>query len=194
VSHQEDYRRGIRSAVRGLWSGAIDREQFADVMIGTIDRGLRLAWQEGAGLCGIREDEYGDEETAALEAAILSELAHIQPFADVVEAGSKANGGHLEPLFSQAEVWVLRYPDVVNRAKALACADQKLQWVLGSTEEHCESCLKLNGQVRRGSFWYSHVLPKNPPNPLLECGGWRCDCDLVSTNAPASRGRLPKLP
>lgn len=193
-SHANDYRSGIRSAIRGLWNGAIDRQQFTDVMTGVIDRGLRFAFAEGAKGCGITPDDYTEAETTALNDAILSEFSHTDSLADAVEAGSKANKGKLDPLFQRAEMWILRYQDVVNRGRVMACGDKKFKWAMGATEKHCRTCNALSGQVRRGSFWREHVLPQNPENPKLECKGYKCRCELQLTTDPVTRGRLPSLP
>jgi hypothetical protein len=92
---------------------------------------------------------------------------------------------------SRLPMWINRYTEVVNTAKTMACANQKLMWTLGPTE-HCSSCLKLEGKVKRGKFWQeSGVLPQSRQ---LECGGFRCQCSLQPTDAPLSRGSLPRLP
>jgi hypothetical protein len=74
----------------------------------------------------------------------------------------------------------------------MACGDGKFKWVLGPTE-HCTTCAKLEGLVKRGSWWRDNVLPQNPPNEKLECGGWRCQCNLEATDQRVSR-RTPSLP
>lgn len=188
------YRMGIRNAVRGLWTGAIDMGQFLDMMGLTIGQGLGAAFAEGASACGIKPDEYSDTEQQALREFISNEEFRVYEFGQIVEEGSKANGGKLSPLFQRAEMWILRYQDVVNQARTLACSDGKFRWELGGSKVHCSTCARLHGQVRRGSFWRDHVLPQNPPNRLLECEGWNCKCQLVPTNAALSRGRLPRTP
>ena len=192
-SHANDYRSGIRSAIRGLWSGAIDRAQFLDVMGGVIERGLGFAFAEGAKDCGIEPGDYTEAETKTLQDAIVSEFEHTAGLADAVEAGNKKAGGKLDTLNQRAEAWIIRYQDVSNRARVTACADQKYEWVYGPTE-HCGTCSRLNGKVKRGSFWRDHVLPQNPPNDKLSCGGWRCQCQLKQTGARVSPGGLGSLP
>ena len=192
-SHANDYRSRIRSAIRGLWTGVIDRSQFLDIMGLTIDRSLRFAWAEGAKDCGITPADYSPQEEQALRDAQAREEMYVPQLADAVEEGSKANKGKLTPLFQRSEAWILRYKDVVNRGRTMACGDKKYRWDLGPTE-HCSTCAKLAGQVRRGSFWRTHVMPQMPPNEKLECQGWRWGCNLALTDEPVSRGRLPNLP
>jgi len=51
-TQQRDYSLGIRGAVRALWKGLIDADQFYDWMNATIWRGLTGAWYSGAAELG----------------------------------------------------------------------------------------------------------------------------------------------
>lgn len=190
------YRRALRAAANGLWSGAIDFVQFYDTVEIAMTRHLTLSWYEGAKECGITPAELTPEERQALQTAIIGEAGHIFTFGDFVEQNSKANGGKRGVVYERVEMWVLRARDVKNQARVMACADQKLEWVRGPTLEGCTTCdIKLSGKVKRASYWARiGVRPQNPPNPLLECGGWGCLCQLLPTDKPLSKGPLPKLP
>jgi hypothetical protein len=189
------YRRAIRGAVRGLWSGALNYDEFWDMMDTTTTDGLTNAWHQGAQSCGVLPDELTREETIELGRAVAYEKQWISGFAVAIEENSKQNGGKLAPLFNRAKIWIGRWEGVHDKAMTMACKDQKLEWVLGETDQSCESCLKLNGQVRRASFWNGKgVLPRQHGSRWLACRGFRCLCRLVPTNKPASRGPLPSLP
>jgi hypothetical protein len=65
---------------------------------------------------------------------------------------------------------------------------QRMMWVYGDAD-HCSTCEQLNGIVAYASEWETlGVKPQSPPNPLLQCGGWRCKCSLRVTD----RRRSPK--
>jgi hypothetical protein len=194
VKSVKSYRRDLRAVVRGLWSGILTFDQAADSMDIAIERNLTQAWNQGARECGIRPDELSEDELDALQERITDELVNLSGFLLVIQEKSKANGGKLAPLFRRVELWVNRFPDIQNQAKTMACADEKLIWVLGRVEKHCRTCLKLAGKVKRASFWLrSGIRPQNPPNEFLECGGWRCDCRLSKTDKPVSKGPLPRF-
>jgi len=191
-SRIDAYQRNLRSAVRGLWSGVLDFDQFFSAMSSAIMRGLTIAWREGALECGIKPDELSPEETEALEERIIKERSYIAAFGDVIETNGKANGGQLTPLFGRLNTWTNRYLDVTNQAKVAACVDQKLMWQLGHAERHCSTCPRLHGKVKRDSYWKKLELrPQNPPNSKLQCGGWQCKCSLIPTTEPISKGPLP---
>lgn len=192
---ETDYRQGIRSSVRGLWTGVLDRTQFVDAMVPAIERGFTRAWNEGAESCGVSEDELTLDERIALNDAINEELGFIGNFADAIIDNSKANGGKLTPLFSRINTWVKRFNGVRQRAKMMACGDQKLKWIVNS-KETCVDCMKLKNQVRRASVWREKDI--HPQHPALECmesaGGVPvCLCDFEETNEPVSRGPVPKI-
>lgn len=190
----EDYARSVRGYVRGLWSGSMSFFEYVDTMVALIERGLRNAWYDGAAECGIKPDELSPEELYELHNAVNTEIQYIMDYANTIFAGSKANRGKLRALMPRSEMWVLRYTDIRNRARVLACGDQKLLWEYGDTQ-HCNSCLALNGKVKRASFWrQAGVTPQHPPNPYLECRGYRCRCTLTVTTLPISPGPLPMLP
>jgi 2'-5' RNA ligase len=70
-----------------------------------------------------------------------------------------------------------------------AAKDALLEWVIDPVKENCDSCLALNGQRRRASFWKRNILPKADS---LQCGGFRCGCGLKITSGAASKGKLPR--
>jgi hypothetical protein len=186
------FRRNIRSAVRGLWTGAITKRQALSTFRSAIERAIERAWLEGAQECGIQADELTVEELTARDAFIFEQNDLAPNFIDDIADKSKANGGLLQPLLQRGEMWINQYSSASQQSEAMACANEKREWRVGRTE-HCRTCLALNGQVRRMSFWTNNVMPRSAPNPKLECRGFRCQCILQKTDKPISRGRIPRL-
>lgn len=186
------FRRNIRSAIRGLWTGAITKRQALSTFRSAVERAIEKAWIEGAQECGIQADELTVEELTKRDEFIFEQNEQAANFIDDIVDQSKANGGKLTPLLQRAEMWINQYSSAKQQSEVLACADEKREWQVGRTE-HCRTCLALNGQVRRMSVWANTILPRNAPNPKLECRGFRCQCTLRKTNKPISRGRIPGL-
>jgi hypothetical protein len=174
ASRVGDYRSALRSAIRGLWTGVSDFDGFFEAMVVAIERHITLAWYAGAKDCGVLPDELTRDERIQLQRAINYEKQWITGFGLTIEEGSKANGGLLRPLFSRAEIWIGRWEGTRDAARAMACRDKKLKWTIGSAREHCGSCLKLNGKVKRASFWSeTGILPRTHGADFLECNGFR---------------------
>lgn len=181
----------VRAAVRGLWRGYFDEMDFVVQMSNALDRYLTEAWHEGAARCGIRPEELTIAETQAMLNFIAGQYNYVMNFGRSVAEGSRANGGKLGPLLARAELWTERYNEARNRGAIMACGDQKMVWRLGPTRDHCRDCARLHGRVHRASVWEQYdVYPKNSN---LECGGWRCLCQLLPTNLPGTPGRPPRL-
>ena len=188
-------RRELRSAVRGLWLGVIDEFDFFEGFSNSITKRLTQAWNEGAAQCGIRPDELTREELNARRRLIEGQIRFVDGYADGIIQGSKANGGLLRDVMGRVDMWVSQYNVARTTGNGMACADQKGMWVLDPEKENCGSCIRLNGKVKRNSFWIeSGILPQVNGASYLECRGFKCGCVIRPTKEPVSRGPLPSLP
>jgi len=187
------YSRTISGYVRDLYRGDIEEGDFVTQMSELIDAQLNRAWGEG-----MRENDLDPVEDmepewqSMLDEIILSEYNYVDNFAaDIVAARDEQLDW--EPLLSRADLWSNRYNDVYNTS-VVTTGNQKLIWILGATEEHCDNCAALNGIVAWAEEWEeSGVVPQNPPNMYLSCGGWRCDCELIPTTARHTRNALDAI-
>lgn len=189
---EANYRTQIRGAVRGLWKGVLSFSDFSEAMQSTITRGMTQAWTEGARECGIAFDELSEGELTALKEITEGQFEYIEGFRDFIDENSKPNAGKLDTAFKRSSLWINRYLEAVNQAKTMACKDQKLKWVINARgkgcREHCSSCMKLNGKVKRASYWDKVGI--RPQSSVLECGGWRCCCGFEVTSEPVYRGQI----
>jgi hypothetical protein len=191
----DDFALSLRASVRGLWAGRRGLFDFVDNMVSILNRHLENAWREGAAECGIRPDERTPEETARLQDFINGQIQFVPAFGQFIAENSKAEGGLLRTSLKRLPPWINRYNEVKAIATTMACADEKYQWFLGQTVEHCRTCLKLNGRVMRGSRWRElDVHPQDTRPGKLECRGFNCDCRLRKTGRRVTPGPLPKLP
>ena len=189
-----NFRLSLRAQARLFWRGDMSRGDFVVEVQSIIDRGYRRAWRQGAAECGLKMDELSDAETDALQGRINEQFPHVNSLADDFNEQRREEGGKLGDMFGRLEQWVARYEQIRNEAKVMACKNRPLEWKLGPTE-HCASCMKLRGQVRRASFWNERgILPRVPNANWLVCRGFNCQCALSLTSKPISRGRFPSLP
>src|SRR3990172_11966922 len=92
------YDRVLSRDVRDLYNGEMEREAFVDDMIRLIDEQLRRAWNEGMRDNGLDpESDMTPEWEAHLEEMQLSELDHIEQFADDILDAAK-DQDPIEPL------------------------------------------------------------------------------------------------
>jgi hypothetical protein len=65
---------------------------------------------------------------------------------------------------------------------------------LGATEKHCETCAGLAGVVATAKDWEELFAQGiEPQGDKLMCGGWQCDCEIVITDEPLTKGGIPDV-
>ena len=182
----------LSGMVRDLYRGDIEEADFVDGLASLVEDQLTRAWREGMRENDLDPDEDMEPEwQTILDDIILNEYNYVDGFAaDIVAArDEQLDWG---PLLSRAELWANRYNDVVSQS-VIATGKGKLLWVYGDTD-HCTTCERLNGIVAWTEEWEeAGVRPQSPPNDLLECGGWRCQCTLVPTGNRHTRNALDAI-
>lgn len=181
----EYYARVLKGLIRSVYNNMLGGE-FIDIMANLIQGQLTQAFQAALDEAGA---EWFDELRSELTNMIASEYTFVDGlYRDIVDA--RVDETPLDPLLMRADIWANRWNDAFNAARLLIQSQmgERLEWVYGVTE-HCDTCQRLNGIVAFASEWEAlSVRPQNPPNPLLECQGWRCKCSLQATN----KRRSPK--
>jgi hypothetical protein len=187
------YSTDIDRAAAAYWKEGI-RGNFSARMRVTVKFGLRDAFDLGGADMGILPEDYTKQDTTLRDEIITEEQSHIDDLLDYIDKLANDPDAKLSDADARLSLWKARFDDVRGRAKVILGKDAKLEWVYGDTE-HCSTCARLNGVVKRASFWQTNgVLPQAPPNPMLECGGWKCQCHLEPTDKPLRRGKMPKTP
>ncbi len=189
------YRASLRAAVRGLWVGVLSHAEFTQSMNVSIENFLTKAWREGIAPYHLTMDDLSDAELRAFKDFVATQWGYVPAFADAIVAGSKAQGGPLQPLLDRVARWVNRYEEAVNLARLLAGEDQALLWRVHPKKDHCRSCAALDGWVKRASYWAAFYQETGirPRSHKLECKGFLCGCELVPTRRPLSKGRPPAV-
>lgn len=171
------YLRVLKRDMRRLYDGEINTTLFVDNLAGYVERQMRRAWNEGMRLNGLTPPgDMTAEWEAIYQELVTAEYEYIDRIAEQIVQAAR-DGDPIDPFIKRAELWANRYTDVVNKSLAITKPDQLLRWEYGATEEHCTDCASRAGTVKTGAEWLADILPQSRD---LECGGWRCDCRLVS--------------
>lgn len=190
----DSYAKDIRGIARAVWR-SFPLDGYA-IMWDTVGLGIADAWRQGAVSCGVAEDELTLEEKVRRDVMINEQRGYILGFLDWVYAHRRDGPDKLllRVILARAALWGNRWSQAYQTSMTMACANQKTMWALGPTE-HCDSCLKLSGKVKRNSYWHRMgILPRVPGALYLKCRGYNCQCTLVPTDEPLSKGPLPRLP
>ena len=174
----------IIGMVQSVYYGRIGGE-FVDMMGSLIAGQMRNAFQTAM---------YDEFETVDLPPYLQNALDAFtvrmadfdfiyQYYKDIIDA--RVDGTLIDPLIARASLWANRWNDAYSEAlRAIGIENgSRMVWILGGTEEHCTQCAALNGLVAFAKEWEaSGFHPQGAPNPMLECGGWQCDCSLIQTD------------
>ena len=175
----EFYARALKGLVRSVYNNMMGGE-FIDIMANLIQGQFTQAFQYALDEVGA---DWFPELEALLAEMIASEYSHVDGFFRAI-VDARIDETPIGPLLSRADIWANGWNNAYNAAKMLIAAlfGERLVWVYGAAE-HCDTCRSLNGIVTFAREWEAlNVRPQNPPNPLLECQGWRCKCSLQPTN------------
>lgn len=127
-------------------------------------------------------DGGGEEIDAEDNAWATDEQARQLAFmSDAVSALRELGDAITEDLInSRVGLWLGTLDAIYAHAKLLGAKNKMLTWHLGSTEKHCATCAKLDGQRHSAKWWLNHnYIPRQPGSETLDCGGWQCDCSLA---------------
>lgn len=154
------------------------RVQWASAMRAIMRRYGRKAYVDGMADGGV-EDEPTEDDNITINELAASQSQYITELGNVLY---KEDGISDATADVKAAMWYNKSIDPFYQAGLLSAdANGLYEWVFGKTEQHCDSCRRLNGQRHRLKGWKANIMPKSSE---LDCGGWLCDCNLVK-----ARGR-----
>ena len=179
--------------VRNVYDGDLGGE-FVDIMknliLGQISQAFETAWTDDGN--ELPPPEYLRD---ASQEMVRGQWIYVPDFYKAI-VDARIDKTPIDPLLARAELWANQYNGAYNEGIRLIALNTggKLAWRLGKTEEHCETCYQLNGIIAYATEWdTSGAKPQNAPNPLLECGGWRCDCSLEPTKERKTANALDRI-
>lgn len=167
------------------WRGEMDKVDFQRAHRALLKQSAEEVYIEGLKEGGYESEgearaNMEDSDWAAIDAFYKDQSQYVNAFAkDVTSATREMQAG----IFSRCETWAASLAALGAIARAAAQKNRMGTWRLGKTEEHCDTCAKLNG-TRHRVRWYTErgYIPRQPGNEMLKCGGWNCDCKVIADN------------
>ena len=181
-----EFRISFRAVVTTLYAGVITYGQAYARASKIISEALRSAFYAGFVKAGIYPSEITPEEHNKINDYIYTQIDFLPGYLNAIQSHASSKAG----LISRLELWINRYREAINLGFLWAEGDPKVIWVLGPTSDHCSSCSRAAGKVKRKSQF--EAIGLIPQSTNLECGGFRCKCSLEKTDEPMSMGPLPR--
>jgi len=175
--------------MRQAANGEIDRDEFERRVTEITVAALLLALIMGSRL-GLDSIQFAPQIGSVLQQAQAQARQSARSLADDIfvedryaPAEGQTSQDVEERLHSRAGLWAATLLGMYAFGQMFRQDDPFLMWTVGPTE-HCEDCLRLNGQVHRASEWRASGW--QPQSTVLQCKGYRCACSFVEVDGPAS--------
>jgi len=173
-----EYQDEIARLMKQVGNGEITNDQFTQRMETMVSNEVTNAYINASG-----KTELTADDLAIIEAKISQNLSAIPGLIDSVDLWiAEEVDDLLKRIGKRAELWGNDIEGVWNQGFLRGGNDdQPIAWQLGATD-HCITCSILANLVAtrkewRDSGWY-------PKSSRLACGGWRCGCSFIETDAP----------
>lgn len=134
------------------------------------------AYVEGVKEGGVRD--LTDEMSNELDGLVAEQFPFVDKFVNDAEAIKNKKESY-DTFRNRIETWGKTIKAVKDIGYSRAKADEMVTWVLGNTEEHCSTCLELNGQTHPRSWFLDKNYVPGMPGSATACKGFNCDCSLV---------------
>jgi hypothetical protein len=166
-------------AVQAAKDDDVSRRRFGIIARALISKHGRQAFRDGLNAGGI-DDDLSDDDLSTIAVLITEQSAYVTDFADNLFSGADVTPD------AKATIWFNKSVMPFYQ-EGLVSADKNglYEWQYGDAE-HCDDCLRLNGQKHRLGGWLkSGYMPQGSG---LACGGFNCKCQLVKSTGRAQGG------
>jgi hypothetical protein len=174
-----DFEDAFAEAVKAVQDKTMNRRRFGVVARALIKKYGRQAYTDGLEDGGISDPELSEDDYGTINTLTVEQSAYVTAFADTLFSGVEYTPE------IRAEMWWNKSINPFYQA-GTASADKNglYEWVYDPEKEHCEDCLKMNGQVHR----YRDYVKRDvmPQSNRLACKGFFCGCKLKKTTGKSS--------
>jgi hypothetical protein len=174
-----DYTDQLTNAVYDVWNGHSDAIDFRRA-----HKAMLREYAPRAFIEGMREGgtfEIDEEDRSEMEEQVsdwlATQLTHVNDFSKAVGEARKSKDQR-PAILERVSMWADSLRSLGDMGRAYALANEKVQWTLGETEEHCDTCLRLSRMKPHRVSWFTSrgYIPRQNGSTTLDCGGWLCDC------------------
>ena len=184
---KSDFERSFIQIVNAIQDGTIPPTSAEMALRGQLQQAGERVWIDGLREGGDPSPDIDDQARKAISAWRAQQNTFIQQF--VVKLFDTATTP--EQAATRATMWVNKSLNNLYHAALGAADDSQLwMWVVNPLKEHCSTCLRMNGQVHTMKDYLKTGIV--PQSSALECGGYRCGCELVKATGAQARGRIPE--
>jgi len=199
-SFADDYRIQLSELVADNLNGDIDATTQAAKHRALLQASAEDIYAEGmfdSGKFDSREeasDSVDAEDREHIGEWVNEQVQFVSQFAKDTSAArldpaldDSQNEARQNAILERVNLWGRAMQSLGDEGRASGSKNVMVTWQLGETEVHCQSgagkvgCAELSGKRHKIKWFTSRgYIPRKPGNDKITCGGWRCECRLVS--------------
>lgn len=151
------------------------RNLYRSAMVEAFNSAFDTGWVDGGQELPPDEDALSWlSDRVEMESAYIAML-----FQEAKELRKDAEFDFFAWVTKKADGYTRTVGEIYNAAVLLAKKNQLLEWHLGQTEKHCDTCASLNGTRHRASWYVARDYIPRKPGAGMDCKGYNCDCFLT---------------
>ena len=136
---------------------------------------LTTAYYEGAKAAGFDPKNFNDEMSQQVDDLIFEQFNYLTKFiADIKDA--KENKDLQAKTLDRVKWWKQTILSAKFQGDAYANQNKVVTWHLGTTVEHCNTCVELDGQSHPIKWFVERNYIPGKPGAAMDCQGFQCDC------------------
>lgn len=191
----QEFEKKLQALVKSYLAGRINKRSLSSGMLKLIRSRAEKIYTEGMYEVGEYDSPLDAQDALTKEDIELidtwekeqSEFAKqfINDVAAILILASSERSSATESILNRTALWRKSLEGFGELAKMNELEDEIGVWELGDTEEHCDdsdgySCLELDGQAHRMSYYAERGLTPGTPGSKTTCKGYECRCKIRS--------------
>jgi len=175
----------LMDAINAARADDLSRRRFGTVMRAHLRTQGLAAFRDGLKDAGVDPHDMDTRAEAALQEWLRLQSEYVTKFADRVFRQGLSDA----QVEAHAQMWANKsLRDAYQLGQASGAWNGMFIWKMGPTREHCEDCLRLEGQIHRMRDWRKKKWL--PGSERLTCHGYNCACNLVAAPGKPAFGRF----
>jgi hypothetical protein len=181
----------LEALVKKAWSAKARarKDVLVQDMNDLLAKALRESYVVGLVQGGLDEDDMEKADRDYIANVWRENRQHVPDFIEAVLAAKSEKEAQAK-VIERVAVWGKTVRGMAVQALSNSKSYELVEWRLGATKEHCETCQWLHGQQHTRAWYARRGFYPGVIGSATVCGGWECKCVLQ----PVVRGPSRDVP
>lgn len=168
---RDTFQQEVESLIGAANASETSRRGFAAALRAALRRYGLIAFRDGMEAGGYKPESLSQDDLTIFKAWVAESSDYVTKIgAELFVVGKTPDAAF------RSELWANKsLDDIYFAGLRIGAPNMPATWKLGATEEHCGTCAERHGQTKTVDQWGKIGFPRDR---RLDCGGWKCDCDI----------------